>query len=96
MTKARLDENVWTHVVVTWDSATGTCFVYFNGRQVSKNSVAKDARLATNGVLLLAEEQDGARYETDPKQAMQGSLDELYVFDTALAAEQVRALYGTY
>lgn len=77
------DGSTWLHVVATYDG--NTIKLYINGQLDS--SKADQFEIATNDLALaFGAESDGYR-------AYSGSLDDVAIYDRALSAEEVQALY---
>jgi chitodextrinase len=82
---AALAENTWTHLAVTYDRVT--LRLYVNGLQVS--SVARTASIATStNPLQLGGDNIYGQY-------FQGRIDEVRVYNRALAPEEIRADMAT-
>jgi len=76
-----LVQDVWYHVAVTFDSATGEMILYLDGTEVNKSTAAN---ITMTAVLIGNHDND---------HALDGSLDEVYLFDEVLSAEQIDAFY---
>lgn len=97
--KADLAADRWIHLAVTWDSAVevDNLTVYVNGgklpEQVHTATASTDA-LTGAGRLVLGKDQDNLtdeRFRTN--KAFSGKLDEVRVFDKALSADAIAAIY---
>ena len=82
--------NIWTHVAVTWDHATGNSTIYVNGKNEAYSTyppgvffyppTGKPYKIGNDGHL-----DDHQFY---------GSVMDLYVFGTALSLDQINKLRG--
>lgn len=80
--------NAWQHIAATFTGEQLT--VYYNG--IADGSVAVDRPLAIKkGDLAI-----GGRIENFPSASFQGSVDNVYIYDKALTAAQVKKLYQNY
>src|SRR4029077_12775157 len=81
--------NTWTHVAVTYDSASGTLIVYVNGSAVVSSIVFSPGTLieATNAPVYIGAEPSavGGRH-------FLGLIDEVEVFNRALSASEILAI----
>ncbi|MCA0235109.1 MAG: T9SS type A sorting domain-containing protein [Bacteroidetes bacterium] len=77
--------NTWTHVVMTHDGAKD--IIYFNGVQVNEKNTAGSLDATTHPL--------GIGYDPiDNNYFFQGSLDEVQLYNVALNATEVAALYA--
>ncbi|XP_046845785.1 uncharacterized protein LOC124439570 [Xenia sp. Carnegie-2017] len=78
--------NVWTHILVTYTVATGTAQIFVDGK-LNKEEV-KDA-----GVLLSTDwEQYAGIGSEEGEKAMQGYIDEFYIFNKTLKELEIQNL----
>jgi hypothetical protein len=81
-----IEPGTWYFVSVTYDYSTGEMILYKNGSEVDRATVAIDYRDVTEtGVLI------GAIQQTF---TWRGMIDEARIYDRALSAEQILALYN--
>jgi len=80
-----LDVNVWTHVVMVHDGAKD--IIYFNGAQVNEKNVSGALDPTTHRLGIGYDPIDIANY-------FHGALDEVMIFDEALSAAEIAALYA--
>ncbi len=84
---ATLTTGVWYHVAGVWDPSTGTMSTYVNGEL--------DRQLTTTGTLAVsAGDLIIGRDGTANNGYLDGSLDDLRIYDSALTASQITALYN--
>ena len=87
----KVSSNIWTHVAVTWDHATGNSTIYVNGKNVGNRTfpsrdiffyppTGKPYKIGNDG------------HWTDGQ--FHGSVMDLYVFGTALSLDQINKLRG--
>ncbi|MBL7782529.1 MAG: T9SS type A sorting domain-containing protein [Saprospiraceae bacterium] len=77
--------DAWTHVVMTHDGAKD--IIYFNGVQVNEKNVAGALDATTHPLGIGYDPIDNANY-------FNGGLDDVQLYDVALSAGQVAALYA--
>ncbi len=75
----------WTHVVMTHDGAKD--IIYYNGVQVNEKNVTGALDITSHPLGIGYDPIDHANY-------FNGSLDEVQLFDVALTAPQIAALYA--
>jgi hypothetical protein len=84
-----LSTNSWNHVALTYDRASGTAALYLNGSAVTVENVGSFTPLTTWDFYLGYSPQDpsfGLYYYT-------GLMDEMSLYNTALSAAQIQAIY---
>ena len=79
--------NTWTHVAMTFDSASGQYVLYVNG-QVVKSLNSSGAIVATNHNVFIGREDSGQPRPFD------GLLDEVQIFGRALTASEIQAIFN--
>ena len=95
--ESKYSSNTWTHVVVTYDFATGTGTIYVNGTK-STTTITVNYSVVSNGTKQLDMSGDttpftiGARKGGDYKFA--GQIEQVAVFNGALTAAEVTQLYN--
>ena len=81
--------NTWTHVAATYDAATGVFTAYVNGVSVSSATISALNIFATDAPVDLGSEADDGSGRYFP-----GLIDEVEVFNRALTAGEVAAIYN--
>ena len=84
---APITANTWQHVAVAYDG--GDVTFYVNGQAVHTDTVTPTS-IYTNGTTDLSLGRDPA-----PTQYFSGAIDDARVYNRALSAEEVKALYST-
>ncbi len=80
--------NTWTHLVGVYDSSAALMTLYVNG--VAEATAFYNTPFPTKGSLVIgAGKWNGVRGN-----ALQGSVSDVQVYDTALSAAQVQSVYG--
>lgn len=82
---AALGTDTWYHIVVVYDNASGKAVIYTNGSAGTENSVTPDA---ASGSFVL-----GANKAISPLGLLDGTLDDIHIYDKALSASEVSFLY---
>ncbi len=86
----------WHHIVVVRNAAEGNAAFYVDG--VGQTDLCGDleyrALTVEEGGLIIGQEQDRLGGDFDPNQVLDGSLDDLWIYDRALTAAEVQALRG--
>jgi len=77
----------WLHIVVVWSNTEPYQTLYLNG--VSQTVDQPTAAVNTNGNLVIG------RYEPTATHYMNGTIDEVMIFNRSLSADEVKALYET-
>ena len=86
---AVLSNNVFTHVAVTYDQASGVANIYFNGVQVAQQTLGSYVADTTEEFFL------GTRASSDAlENSYQGLLDEVSVYKRALSQSEIQAVYN--
>jgi Concanavalin A-like lectin/glucanases superfamily len=85
---------LWNHLVTVFDPRHGTAASFVNGREVARQKVPVESRASIGwadlGNWSYPEPKDPANA---PVRNLNGRIDEFVVFDQALDADEVRALY---
>lgn len=76
--------NTWTHVVMVHDGANDV--IYFNGNQVASKAVAGTLNNTTKPLGIGYNAVDGGNW-------FDGGLDEVQIYNNALSAAEIKALY---
>ena len=86
----------WHHIVVIRNAAEGNAAFYVDG--VGQTDLCGDleyrALTVEEGGLIIGQEQDRLGGDFDPNQVLDGSLDDLRVYDKVLSAAEVQTLLG--
>ena len=77
----------WQHVLISYDSEAKKVFLYANGQLVYESDITEDNVITEVTDLFIG------RHKTAGEGSFQGYMDEIAVYNTALNAEQVTALY---
>lgn len=85
---------LWTHLAAVYDSRRRTLTTYVNGRAVHSDAVAADGRVVI-GSANLGNYGDPAPDEASDRviRNLNGRIDEFLIFDRALDAREIRAIY---
>jgi len=81
-----LEYNGWTHIVGTFDSATGNMYGYNNGNLIGSRS---GASLGSNTANVLIGRYTSGYY-------LGGYVDDVRIYNRALSSEEVKLLYDSY
>ena len=79
----------WQHVALTFDASTLRANLYVNGRLANAQFLPAGTVLRTNGNVYLGFDPGS------PARSYAGGLDEVSVYDRALSAQEVLAIYNT-
>jgi hypothetical protein len=79
--------NAWSHVAMTFDSGTGTLVAYVNGRAV--NSLTSPGAIVTSSRNVFIGREDSFL-----PRPFNGLIDELSVYNRALSASEIQAIYA--
>ncbi|MGK6350900.1 LamG domain-containing protein [Parapedobacter sp. DT-150] len=82
------DKEEWHHFVFTWNSHKGAS-VYLDGKIIANNMLRKWAPQDFDSFFLGA-------YNDNGEQSWRGAVDELYIYNREMTADEVRASYTTY
>jgi hypothetical protein len=85
---------LWTHLAAVYDAPRRSLTTYVNGRAVQSDAVAADGRVAI-GSANLGNYGDPAPDEAADRviRNLNGRIDEFLIFDRALDAREIRAIY---
>lgn len=102
-TDFHLERRTWYHITATYDRYTGYMKVYVNGKQVGSKKVTKAApiELADRDVRIgkgknrrpIRPVRDNTFSDT---YSLDGLIDEIKIYDTALSQSQISATYNAY
>ena len=86
----------WRHIVVVRNAAEGNAAFYVDGagRTDRCGDLEYGALKVEEGGLILGQEQDRLGGDFDPNQVLDGTLDDLRIYDRVLSAAEVRTLSG--
>lgn len=84
----------WHHMVVTWQSSDGALIVYKDGVSVYTGTFKQGQIISNEGGIYLMQEQDNVGGGLDGAQSLNGSLDEVAIYNTVLTGPQVAAHYS--
>ena len=90
------DKGNWQHLAVTWDTTSGTVTFYENGDQTIVESLTGQTSPVTSvgdGSKLTIGARHGGSMTGGLDQPFRGLMDDAYVFDRALSAEEIFQLY---
>jgi len=90
-----INDGKWNHIVVTWQSSTGSLVMYKNGVAVYSTTHQTGYTIKSGGSLILAQEQDGVGGVLDSGQSLIGSMDEVAIYNYVLSPTRVLAHYNT-
>ena len=85
-TSLMLDTTVWRHVAVIFDHTHGQLSFFIKGQLVSTNAVAQSLTVAANPLVI------GRQNITGYEFYMNGSIDDLRIYNRALTASEINAL----
>jgi len=91
-TGVSVNDGAWHHVAVTWRSSDGSWKLYKDGSLSGSGVVGPGQTLAAGGAIVLAQDQDSVGGGFQTHQALDGELDEVYIFDSALGAPLIEAI----
>lgn len=89
--QANVGDGSWHHLAYTRSGADGTFYV--DGVAVDARTVSMDPIEIGPGGLMLGQEQDCLGGCFDPGQALDGRVDELAIYDRALSAAEIVAIF---
>ena len=83
----------WQHIAMTYDKASGLAVLYINGTAVTQTNIGSFTPQTSFAYLLV-----GARTtygsEAYPNTTFSGKIDELGIYDRALSAAEIQAIYA--
>jgi uncharacterized repeat protein (TIGR01451 family) len=88
-----INDGGWHHIVVTWQSSTGSLQIYVDGQLADSQVLQEGYEIVNEGTLVLGQDQDKVGGLFQDSQALQGTLDEVAIFDRVLAYEEIRDIY---
>ncbi|CAH1269965.1 NOTCH2 [Branchiostoma lanceolatum] len=88
-----VNDGLWHHVCVSWVSAGGSWEFYLDGTlQNSGTGLATGTQVMGGGVVVLGQDQDSLGGNFHPREAYQGELTRLNLYDDKLSAGDVGVL----
>lgn len=88
---ASLTKGQWQHCAVTWESSTGQMHLYLDGQDVFSPVLAKGLTLDTTTAVILGQDPDSYGDDFDVKQAFQGQITELRIWDYVRSLDDIKA-----
>jgi len=89
-----INDGLWHHVVATWKSAGGETNLYVDGESRYQGVLAPGTTIDnSDGCLIFGQDQDSVCGGFQSGQAFGGTLDEVRIYNRALSAAEVKALY---
>ena len=93
-TGVSVNDGLWHHVVVTWQSSNGSLRLYKDGALAFSTTHQAGVPISTGGSLVLGQDQDTLGGGFQSAQRYIGVLDEFAVYDRVLSASDVLAHYN--
>ena len=87
----KVSSDIWTHVAVTWDHATGNLTIYVNGKNVGNHTYPPRERSFYSPTKKPYKIGNDGHWDDHQ---FHGSVMDLYVFGTALSLDQINKLRG--
>ena len=84
---AEVTNNVWNHLVVSWDTTNDLGYVYLNGSLVDSHAINDPAWIPDGQYVSFGANSDATN-------AFTGSLDDVRIYNRILSASEVQRLYG--
>ena len=86
----------WHHIVVVRNAGEGNAAFYVDGAAQTDRcgNLEYGALTVDEGGLILGQEQDRLGGDFDPNQVLDGTLDDLRIYDKVLSAAEVRTLFA--
>ena len=93
--KSNIQDGVWTHLALTWDSESGNLNIYIDGvPDTSFADYAKGISIEPGGVLYIGQEQDLLGGGLAANQAFEGNIDEMRVWTVARSSADIKKYYN--
>ncbi len=83
-----ISTGVFSHVAVTYDSASGSAFLYVNGQQVASNN------FGAGGLCSLSDQSLRIGQDASVSRPFSGLIDEVEIFNRALTSNEIWAIYN--
>lgn len=84
-------DNVWTHVVVTFNKNSNNMAIYVNGVLDKQKFVSSNDLALTDGIIIFGRNRAGIPNEDT---RFTGKLDDIYIYSKELTAQEITALYN--
>jgi subtilisin-like proprotein convertase family protein len=94
-TGAIVPQNTWSHVAFTLNVNTGAAAIYFNGAQVASTNLPLPVSLASTFVPVNIGYRDASSSEALRGARFTGRLDEISIYNRALAPCEILAIYNS-
>ncbi|MDD3002945.1 MAG: DUF2341 domain-containing protein [Candidatus Shapirobacteria bacterium] len=88
-----VNDNLWHHIVTTWQSSNGEVKIYKDGNLSYTGTVSSGQSITSGGCLIFGQEQDAICGSFETVQAFNGNLDEIRIYNRALSPSEVFQLY---
>ena len=92
-TKAKISpaDGQWHHIAVTWRSSDGQTKFYKDGEVIHSESLAQGGLITGGGSFVIAQDQDSVGGRFDPKQAFNGFLDEIRIWNITRTQAEIQS-----
>jgi hypothetical protein len=87
-----LNDGEWHHIAVVRDSGTDQVELFLDGQSKGAQATPLNRLNVVSGGFVFGEEQDVVGGGYDPDQALDGSLDEVWIYNRVLAVEEIEEL----
>ncbi|NQU22393.1 MAG: hypothetical protein HQ567_14030 [Candidatus Nealsonbacteria bacterium] len=87
------NDGLWHHLAVTWRSSDGLCQIYKDGVLAYSTTHAQGFLIPGNGSLVVGQDQDVMGGGFQSENAMEGIMDDLRLYRSALSSNQVYELF---
>lgn len=87
-----LSDGLWHHVCITWQKTSGIVNCIIDGELAHTTASLSENAINSSGSLVLGQRQDSADKGFDPKQAFEGEMAHVYIYQTTLTLTQIRQL----
>ena len=92
-TGVRVSDGKWHHVCITWKSSDGTVEAYKDGAfQSKKTGIITGQQIAPSGIWIIGQDQDTFGGGFQQRNAFDGSLTDVNVWDKILCASEISTL----
>jgi prepilin-type N-terminal cleavage/methylation domain-containing protein len=92
-TSVSLNDGLWHHLAVSWQSKDGTVQIYKDGPKIFSGTHAQGDSIAGSGCIVFGQDQDSDCGGFQAGQAFGGTLDDIRLFDIALTPLEIQKLY---
>ncbi len=93
-TGVSVNDGLWHHVAVTWQSSDGRVQIYKDGALAFTGNIAVGAAITGGGALVLGQDQDFVGGGFEPAQACRGLLDEVRIYNRVLTRAEIQSDMG--